>query len=40
MTLGYGIGMFFYGLGILIVGSLIALYVINKFVDNENNSDN
>tara|TARA_R100000995_G_scaffold47138_1_gene22354 strand:- start:56 stop:172 length:117 start_codon:yes stop_codon:yes gene_type:complete len=35
MTIGYGIGMFFYGLGILIVGSLIALYVINKFVDKD-----
>ena len=40
MTVGYGIAMFFYGIGALIVGALIAFYVINKFVDNDKNNNN
>ena len=40
MTVGYGIAMFFYGIGTLIVGALIAFYVINKFVDNDKNNNN
>ena len=30
MTAAYGIGMFFYSMGALLIGALIAYYVINK----------
>jgi hypothetical protein len=40
MSFYHGLGMFFFGMGAFIVGALIVFYVINKFVDNENNSDN
>ena len=30
MTLGFGIGMFFYGMGAICIGATIAYYVINK----------
>jgi|TARA_X000001382_G_scaffold63046_1_gene43578 hypothetical protein len=35
MTFHYGLGMFFLGMGVIIVGGLIAFYVINKFIDND-----
>ena len=30
MTTGFGVGMFFYGMGALLIGAIIAYYVINK----------
>jgi|TARA_A100001391_G_C5064090_1_gene276748 hypothetical protein len=30
MTAGFGVGMFFYGIGALLIGAIIAYYVINK----------
>ena len=30
MTLGFGIGMFFYGMGAICIGATIAYYIINK----------
>ena len=33
MTFYHGLGMFFFSMGALIVGALIAFYVINKVVD-------
>jgi len=35
MTVGFGIGMFFYGMGCLLIGAIIAYYVINKINDDE-----
>ena len=35
MTVTYGLGMFFFSMGALIVGSLIVFYVINKVEDND-----
>ena len=35
MTVTYGLGMFFFSMGALIVGALIVFYVINKVVDND-----
>ena len=35
MSASFGIGMFFYGMGALIIGALIVFYVINKFVGND-----
>ena len=31
----YGLGMFLFGMGALIVGALIVFYVINKYIDND-----
>jgi len=40
MSASFGIGMFFYGMGALLIGALIVWYVINKFViDDENNNN-
>ena len=30
MTVGYGIGMFFYGMGCLCIGAFIAYKIINR----------
>jgi hypothetical protein len=30
MTIEYGIGMFFYGMGCICIGAIITYYVINK----------
>lgn len=30
MTTGFGIGMFFYGMGCIFIGALAVYYVINK----------
>ena len=30
MTAGFGIGMFFYGMGCLLVGAIIAYFIINR----------
>ena len=30
MTASFGIGMFFYGMGAILIGGVIAYYVINK----------
>ena len=35
MTVTNGLGMFFFSMGALIVGSLIVFYVINKVEDND-----
>ena len=35
MSFYHGLGMFFFGMGALIVGSLIVFYVINKVEDND-----
>ena len=30
MTVGFGVGMFFYGMGAIFIGAIIAYYIINK----------
>ena len=35
MTAYYGLGMFFFSMGALIIGALIAFYVINKVMDDD-----
>jgi len=30
ITIGFGIGMFFYGMGCILIGAIIAYYIINK----------
>jgi len=40
MSFYHGLGMFFFGMGALIVGAIIVWYVINKFVDNDENNNN
>ena len=30
MTVGFGIGMFFYGMTCILIGAIITYYVINK----------
>ena len=35
MTVGFGIGMFFYGMGAICIGAIIAYYVINNLNDDE-----
>ena len=35
MSFYHGLGMFFFGMGALIVGAIIAFYIINKYVDND-----
>ena len=35
MTVTYGLGMFFFSMGALIVGSLIVFYVFNKVMDDD-----
>ena len=35
MTAAYGIGMFFFSMGALFVGALIAFYIINKVMEND-----
>ena len=30
MTVGFGIGMFFYGMACILIGAIITYYVINK----------
>mgnify|MGYP003117813889 FL=1 len=30
MTVGFGFGMFFYGMGCLLVGAIIAYFIINR----------
>jgi len=40
MSFYHGLGMFFFGMGSLIVGAIIVWYVINKFVDNDKNNNN
>ncbi len=31
MTASFGIGMFFYGMTCILIGAIIAYYIINKF---------
>ena len=33
MTAIFGIGMFFYGMGCVLIGAIIVYYVTNKFKD-------
>ena len=33
MTATFGIGMFFYGMSCILIGAIIAYYIINKFKD-------
>jgi hypothetical protein len=33
MTVGYGIGMFLFGMGCTLVGAIIAFYIINKVLE-------
>ena len=41
MSFYHGLGMFFLGMFAIIIGGMIAWYVINKVMeDDENNSDN
>ena len=35
MTTGFGVGMFFYGMGALLIGAIIAYYIINKISKNK-----
>tara|TARA_R100000900_G_scaffold29401_1_gene23178 strand:- start:81 stop:197 length:117 start_codon:yes stop_codon:yes gene_type:complete len=35
MTIEYGLGMFFLGMGVIIIGGIIAWYVINKVKEND-----
>ena len=35
MTAGFGIGMFFYGMGCILIGAIIAYYIINKIKNDE-----
>ena len=35
MTFYHGLGMFFYGMGAVIIGALIVFYVINKVMDDD-----
>ena len=30
MTVGFGVGMFFYGMGAIFIGAIIAYYIINN----------
>ena len=30
MTVGFGIGMFFYGMGCIFIGAIIAYFIINR----------
>ena len=39
MTLEFGIGMFFYGIGCIVIEAIIAYFIINK-VHDEDNTDN
>ena len=40
MTALYGIGMFFVGMGAILIGAIVAYFIINKVVKDENNTDN
>ena len=40
MSFYHGLGMFFSGMGAFIVGAIIAYYIINKYVDNDENNNN
>ena len=35
MTATFGIGMFFYGMSCILIGAIIAYYVINNLNDDE-----
>jgi hypothetical protein len=35
MTAYHGLGMFFFSMGALFVGALIAFYIINKVMEND-----
>ena len=35
MTFYHGLGMFFFGMGAVIIGALIVFYVINKVMDDD-----
>ena len=35
MTTTFGIGMFFYSMGCLLIGAIIAYYIINNLNDDE-----
>ena len=39
MTALYGIGMFFVGMGAILIGAIVAYFIINK-VHNENDTNN
>ena len=40
MSFYHGLGMFLFGMGAFIVGAIIAYYIINKYVDNDENNNN
>ena len=35
MSFYYGLGMFFFGMGAIIIGGIIAWYIINKVMEND-----
>ena len=40
MSFYHGLGMFLFGTGVTLVGAIIAYYIINKYVDNDENNNN
>ena len=40
MSFYHGLGMFLFGTGATLVGAIIAYYIINKYVDNDENNNN
>ena len=40
MTMYHGLGMFILGMFAIIIGACIAYYIINKYVDNDENNNN
>ena len=35
MTASFGVGMFFYGMGAIFIGAIIAYYIINKVMKDD-----
>ena len=40
MSFYHGLGMFFMGMIAIFIGAIIAWYIINKYVDNNENNNN
>jgi hypothetical protein len=40
MSFYHGLGMFFLGMGAIIVGGMVAWYVINKVMEDDENNNN
>ena len=38
MTVSFGIGMFFYGMGCLLIGATVAYFIINKLKKENKNA--